>query len=84
KALILVPLPTAANDEQRKNAYDVAAIGGATVLEEGNLTEHILLSKIQELLSNDAERKMMGDKLRAFYHPDAAILIADGIIEMIR
>ena len=84
KALILVPLPTAANDEQRKNAYDVAAIGGATVLEEGNLTEHILLSKINELLQNESDRKVMGEKLRAFYHADAAILIADGIIEMIR
>jgi UDP-N-acetylglucosamine--N-acetylmuramyl-(pentapeptide) pyrophosphoryl-undecaprenol N-acetylglucosamine transferase len=83
KALILVPLPTAANDEQRKNAYDVAAIGGALVLEEGNLTEHILLSKINELLRNESERKVMGEKLRAFYHPDAATLIADGIISMI-
>lgn len=83
KPLILVPLPTAANDEQRLNAYDVAGIGGAVVLEEGNLTEHILLSKIQSLLADAAGRKEMGEKLRAFYHPDAAALIADGIIEMI-
>ena len=84
KALILVPLPTAANDEQKLNAYDVASIGGAMVLEEGNLTEHILLSKIQALLADEGARKDMGEKLRAFYHPDAASLIADGIISMIR
>jgi UDP-N-acetylglucosamine--N-acetylmuramyl-(pentapeptide) pyrophosphoryl-undecaprenol N-acetylglucosamine transferase len=83
KALILVPLPTAANDEQRKNAYDVAAIGGASVLEEGNLSEHILLSKIQTLLADETLRKDMGEKLRVFYHPDAASLIADGIVSMI-
>lgn len=83
KSLILVPLPTAANDEQRKNAYDVASIGGALVLEEGNLTEHIFLAKINGLLADEATRKAMGEKLRAFYHPDAAILIADGIISMI-
>lgn len=61
----------------------MAAIGGASVLEEGNLSEHILLSKIKELLSNESERKDMGEKLRAFYHPDAASLIADGIVSMI-
>ncbi len=84
KPLILVPLSTAANDEQRLNAYDVAGIGGALVLEEGNLTPHILLSKIQALLQDESGRKTMGEKLRSFYHPDAASLIADGIISMIR
>lgn len=84
KPLILVPLSTAANDEQRLNAYDVAGIGGAMVLEEGNLSEHILLSKIQEFLSNEEGRKSMGEKLRAFYHPEAAALIGDGIIEMMK
>ena len=83
KPLILVPLSTAANDEQRLNAYDVAGIGGALVLEEGNLTPHILLSKIKEILENEEGRKAMGEKLRSFYHPDASSLIADGIISMI-
>lgn len=84
KPLILVPLSSAANDEQRLNAYDVAGIGGALVLEEGNLSEHMLLSKIRELLQNEEGRKSMGEKLRSFYHADAASLIADGIIEMIK
>ncbi len=83
KAAILVPLASAANDEQRMNAYDVAAIGGAFVLEEGNLTEHIFLSKIQELLSNESVRKEMGEKLKVFYHADAADDIANGIFSMI-
>lgn len=84
KPLILVPLSTAANDEQRRNAYDVAAIGGATVLEEGNLTQHVLFSKIQSLLMDESKRKEMGEKLRFFYHADADTLIADGIVEMMQ
>lgn len=84
KAAILVPLVGAANDEQRMNAYDVAALGGALVLEEANLGEHILLEKIEEILSDPELRKTMGDKLRSFYHPDAAERVADGVRSLIQ
>lgn len=83
KAAILVPLDSAANDEQKMNAYDVAAIGGALVLEEANLGEHILLEKIEELLADAELRKTMGEKLRAFFHPDAANTIAAGVYDLI-
>lgn len=82
KPSILVPLAGAANDEQRMNAYDVAALGGALVLEEPNLGEHILSEKISELLADPELRKAMGEKLRAFAHPDAAEKIADGITSL--
>ena len=84
KASILVPLMNAANDEQRMNAYDVAALGGALVLEEPNLGEHILFKKIEELLNDAALRKTMGEKLHSFYHPNAADAIADGIVSLIK
>lgn len=83
KAAILVPLLEAANDEQRMNAYDVAALGGALVLEETNLGEHILLEEIQELLSHPEVRQSMGEKLSSFYHPDAADTIASGVYDLI-
>jgi UDP-N-acetylglucosamine--N-acetylmuramyl-(pentapeptide) pyrophosphoryl-undecaprenol N-acetylglucosamine transferase len=84
KAAILIPLMNAANDEQRLNAYDVAALGGALVLEEPNLGEHILFQKIEELL-NDAElRKTMAVKLHSFYHPNAADAIADGVMSLMK
>lgn len=83
KALILVPLPSAANDEQRKNAYDIAALGGALVIEEANLGEHLLMEKIAELLRNDGLRADMGEKLAVFFHPDAAEKIADGLVDLL-
>jgi UDP-N-acetylglucosamine--N-acetylmuramyl-(pentapeptide) pyrophosphoryl-undecaprenol N-acetylglucosamine transferase len=83
KAAILVPLEGAANDEQRMNAYDVAALGGALVLEETNLGEHILLEKIEELLGDQELRRTMAEKLRSFFHPDAADAIASGIYDLI-
>ncbi len=79
KAAILVPLLGAANDHQRMNAYDIAGIGGAVVIEEPNLGEHILSQKIFELLGQPELRAAMGEKMNAFYHPDAAMVLADGV-----
>lgn len=79
KASILVPLASAANDEQRMNAYDIAKIGGAEVLEEANLGEHILLQKIIELMRDGNLRSQLGEHMYQFYHPDASAAIATGI-----
>lgn len=83
KACILVPLSTAANDEQRANAYEIAKIGGAVVMEEANLGENMLFRKISELLGNAGLRQTMGERLGQFYHPEAARDIARGIKELI-
>lgn len=83
KPTILVPLPSAANDEQRLNAYGIAEIGGAIVLEEANLGEHLLLEEIIKLASDEILQKSLGEKMHAFYHPDAADTIASGLAVLI-
>lgn len=82
KTCILVPLPTAANDEQRLNAYEVAQTGGAVVLEEANASEHLFLSVLAELLGDANRRERMGEAIHKFYHPDAAKTLAEGVISM--
>lgn len=84
KPVILIPLPSAANDEQRMNAYEIARAGGALVIEEGNLGENMLSSKIEGLMNDTALREKMASSLRFFHHPDAALQIANGIITLIR
>ncbi|MBP9728034.1 MAG: undecaprenyldiphospho-muramoylpentapeptide beta-N-acetylglucosaminyltransferase [Candidatus Moranbacteria bacterium] len=83
KAVILVPLSSAANNEQRMNAYDIAKIGGVFVLEEQNLGEHILLQKILELIQDAEARNRMGERIHQFYHADASQAIATGISTLI-
>ncbi len=82
KPALLVPLPTAANDEQRINSYEVAKVGGAIVVEEANVTENLLSSAIHKLLADPEKRAAMGEAINRFYHPDAARLIAEGIVSM--
>ncbi len=82
KASILVPLPTAANDEQRFNAYEVAKTGGAAVAEEANMSENLLVTLLSEILGDAERRQKMGEAIHAFYHPDAARVIAEGVVSM--
>lgn len=84
KPAILIPLPSAANDEQRMNAYEIARAGGALVLEEGNLGENILSGKIEQLMNDSDLRNKMAGALRVFYHPDASARIAEAIVSLIR
>jgi UDP-N-acetylglucosamine--N-acetylmuramyl-(pentapeptide) pyrophosphoryl-undecaprenol N-acetylglucosamine transferase len=83
KPAILIPIAKSANNHQRMNAYAIAKIGGCVVLEEGNLGEHMLMEKINEIISNEELRNKLSANIRAFYHPDATERIAEGILGMI-
>jgi UDP-N-acetylglucosamine--N-acetylmuramyl-(pentapeptide) pyrophosphoryl-undecaprenol N-acetylglucosamine transferase len=82
KPAILIPLERSANNHQRMNAYEIAKVGGAIVLEETNLGEHMLFKKIEEILGNVELRKNMVEKIKAFYHPQASVHLAEGLIEL--
>ncbi|MEI7891269.1 MAG: undecaprenyldiphospho-muramoylpentapeptide beta-N-acetylglucosaminyltransferase [bacterium] len=84
KPAILIPIMQSANDHQRMNAYSLAKIGAVSVLEETNLGQHILLEKINQILGDQALCESMSEKIKTFYHPQAADIIANGIIEIAR
>lgn len=84
KPAIFVPIMNSANDHQRMNAYALAKIGAALVLEESNLGEHILIEKIESILNNEELRIGMSEKIKTFYHPAAAEIIANSVIEIAR
>ncbi len=82
KVAIFVPIPQGLS-QQYMNAYEIAKIGGALVLEEQNLGRRILMEKIEELLHNRELRKQLQEKIYTFYHKDAAKKIVAGIVKMI-
>lgn len=81
KPLILVPLPTAAQDHQVKNAYALADAGGALVMEEANLTPRFFLEKVKYLFSHPAELQRMSENALAFSKPESARTVAEYIIK---
>jgi UDP-N-acetylglucosamine--N-acetylmuramyl-(pentapeptide) pyrophosphoryl-undecaprenol N-acetylglucosamine transferase len=84
KPAILIPLENSANNHQRMNAYSLAKNGGCVVLEESNMGEHMLLEKIEQILDDEAFSEKLSQNIKAFYHPDAATRIADGILSMVK
>lgn len=84
KPAILIPLESSANNHQRMNAYELAKIGAALVLDESNLGQHLLLEKIEKVFSDDNLRGQMAEQIKTFYHPNAADTIANGVIELAR
>jgi UDP-N-acetylglucosamine--N-acetylmuramyl-(pentapeptide) pyrophosphoryl-undecaprenol N-acetylglucosamine transferase len=79
---ILVPLPTATDDHQRRNAEVIARIGGAEVIEERDLTGERLADQILTIVRDPARRARMVKAIRSLAKPDAATRIADRVFEL--
>jgi UDP-N-acetylglucosamine--N-acetylmuramyl-(pentapeptide) pyrophosphoryl-undecaprenol N-acetylglucosamine transferase len=76
KPSLLVPLPTAADDHQRKNAEVFVQAGGAAMLLESQMTASSLFEAIRGLLEIPDRLRQMGDHARKLARPDAAQRIA--------
>ena len=74
---LLVPLPTATDDHQTKNAEVMVRIGAGRVLQERDLTPETLSACIAELTADRARMLKMGEAARAARNVDAAACLAD-------
>ena len=82
RAAILVPLPTATDDHQRKNAEALGRRGAADVLLQSELTGDVLAQRILRLAADPAARRRIAAAARALARPDAAALIVDRALEL--
>ena len=78
---ILIPIPTEISHDQTENAFSYARAGAATVLEQHNLTPHLLVAEIEHIMNNDALRASMSEAAKRFARPQAARKIAEIIVE---
>ena len=82
KPAIFIPLPTAADDHQRRNAEAIAAGGAAVLIPQAELTPQVLAQKIVELLGDRNRLQAMSEKARALSHHDAAGRVARMVAEL--
>jgi UDP-N-acetylglucosamine--N-acetylmuramyl-(pentapeptide) pyrophosphoryl-undecaprenol N-acetylglucosamine transferase len=82
RAAILVPLPTATDDHQRRNAEALAVAGAADLLEQRELTGASLASRILALLDDDPRRAQLAAAVKRFARPDAARVIVDRVLDL--
>lgn len=79
---VLVPLPTAADDHQRRNAELLRDAGAVEVIEEKDLTGELLAARILELSASRPRLAAMAAAARRMARPQAARLIVDRALEL--
>jgi UDP-N-acetylglucosamine--N-acetylmuramyl-(pentapeptide) pyrophosphoryl-undecaprenol N-acetylglucosamine transferase len=77
RAAMLVPLPTATDDHQRRNAQVLAAAGAAAVVDEVGMTVPEFARQVSTLLADAGRLAAMRAAMRRFARPDAAARIVD-------
>lgn len=79
---ILIPIPRDISHDQTENAFSFARAGASVVLEQQNLTKHLLLAEIDRILGNQPLREKMSEAAGKFSRRDSAKKIANAIIDM--
>lgn len=79
---IMIPLPLSVGRDQMENAYAYARAGGSIVIEQQNLTPHVLTAEILRVLGDKPLMEKMRLGAREFTHGDAARTIAEEIIQI--
>lgn len=83
KPAILIPSPYVAENHQFHNAMTLAERNAAYVLEEKDLTEDALISRVEAMLSDTSQLEKMGDNARSCAIVDANKRITDVILTLI-
>jgi UDP-N-acetylglucosamine--N-acetylmuramyl-(pentapeptide) pyrophosphoryl-undecaprenol N-acetylglucosamine transferase len=82
RASILVPLPTAADDHQKKNAEVLARAGAAELIEQKDMTGALIAERLLALANDTARRQAMAAAAKTLGRPDAAKVIVDRVLEL--
>jgi UDP-N-acetylglucosamine--N-acetylmuramyl-(pentapeptide) pyrophosphoryl-undecaprenol N-acetylglucosamine transferase len=84
RAAILIPLPTATDDHQRRNAEALVRQGAALMIEQRELTGERLAGDLIALAGDAARRAALAAAARQLARPDAARAIVDKALELAR
>jgi UDP-N-acetylglucosamine--N-acetylmuramyl-(pentapeptide) pyrophosphoryl-undecaprenol N-acetylglucosamine transferase len=79
---IIIPLPSSVSHDQTANAFAYASTGAASVIEENNLTQNILVEEINRIVGSSAISETMRARAKAFSRLDSAALIAQAILSL--
>jgi UDP-N-acetylglucosamine--N-acetylmuramyl-(pentapeptide) pyrophosphoryl-undecaprenol N-acetylglucosamine transferase len=82
KAALMIPLPTAADDHQRKNAEALVGAGAARMILQKDLTGESLANEILDLINQPAKISAMEAATKKLARRDAAEATVDLIGEL--
>jgi len=79
---IIIPLPSSISHDQTNNAFSYGRTGAASIIEENNLSTHVLIEEIGRIVSSPDISRTMRERASAFARRDSAKLIADAILDI--
>jgi UDP-N-acetylglucosamine--N-acetylmuramyl-(pentapeptide) pyrophosphoryl-undecaprenol N-acetylglucosamine transferase len=82
RAAILIPLPTATDDHQRRNAEAVVRHGGAVMIQQRDLNGDRLATELLALAEDRPRRAQLAAAMRTLARPHAAKAIVDKVLEL--
>ena len=77
---ILIPIPEHIVKDQTTNAFSYAKSGAGIVIEQNNLTPHVLLSEINRIMENKDIQASMQKAAASFSNQNAARVIAEELL----
>ncbi len=78
---IFVPIPPDVSHDQTENAFSYARAGAGEVIEQRNLTPHILIAEVDRISNDPALQASMSAAAHKFAEPDAARKIGQILLE---
>jgi UDP-N-acetylglucosamine--N-acetylmuramyl-(pentapeptide) pyrophosphoryl-undecaprenol N-acetylglucosamine transferase len=81
---ILIPLPTATDDHQRKNAQAFVRHGAAVMVEQRELSGERLATELLALANDAVRRARLAQAAKSLARPDAAAVIVDRVLDLVR
>lgn len=84
KPAVLIPLPTAADDHQRKNAEALVAEGAAKMILQSELSGERVARELREIVNDRSSIRSMAEKAKKLGRPDAAKAVFELIDELRR
>lgn len=82
KPALFIPLPTAADNHQQKNAEVLVNGGGGLILLQKDLSPDSFIRAITKLRESPEIRNEMAHKAREFYTPQAALKTAQSLLQL--
>ncbi len=84
KPSILIPYPYAANQHQEVNASSLVRAGGAEMIHQSDLNAETLAQVLIKYMDDPLALKKMSACTKKMAHPNAAKVIVDHLLEMIK
>jgi len=79
---IIIPLPATISHDQITNAFAYAKTGAALVIEEDNLSSHVLIEEIERIHGSPSITAAMKEHAKQFARLDSAAVIGDAILNI--